>query len=79
MCWVYWIERDSGGVRLLVFFILDGCWGVCGGGGWYWFAREIKIEEERKERDGRGERNEFFILFFIGLYVKIRTKMLTVE
>ena len=39
MCWVYWIERDSGGVRLLV----------------------------------------FFILFFIGLYVKIRTKMLTVE
>ena len=61
------------------FFFLDGCWGGCGGGGWYWFAREIKIEEERKERDGRGERNEFFILFFIGLYVKIRTKMLTVE
>ena len=52
---------------------------MCGGGGWYWFAREIKIEEERKERDGRRERNEFFILFFIGLYVKIRTKMLTVE
>ena len=29
MCWVYWIERDSGGVRLLVFFFFWMVVGVC--------------------------------------------------
>ena len=68
------VEWGSGGgsMWLLVFFLGGSCLGVHGGGMVDGCAHishvvvvgEIEIEEDRKEKDGRREKNEFFFLIF---------------